>query len=170
MSYIERAKQNKIDREELAAYRAEKSQRELMEAADAARLEGSDDAYADVMQQLDRAAADQSSGIIAGSLVDVQMQRNMDAGYNYSPPSNEGLLDAINSQLSVASDKVSDWFSGALQREEPVDPYSARSAQAEEDLRQSAYGSAFNAAELSGGRSEENMNKLVTQELLKRGL
>lgn len=170
MSYIERARQNKVDRDELADYRRQRSQMQIQQASDIARNEGADDAYADVIQQLERAAADGRSPIVAGSRADIDMQRNMDAGYNYVPPENEGLLDAVSNQLGRASDSVSDWFSNAIGRSEPSTDQSLRGAQAEEDARQSAYASAFNAAELSGDTSEENMNKLVIQELDKRGL
>ena len=80
MSYIERAKQNKVDRDELAAYRSQKSQMQMQQVADMSRSEGADNAYADVMQQLDMAAANQNSPIVSGSPADIDMQRNMDAG------------------------------------------------------------------------------------------
>lgn len=94
MSYIATARQNKIDREELAAYRAQNSQRQMQEVSDVARNEGANGAYADVMQQM-------------------EASRAFNTTPEYVPqeaPSNVGLLDEVEGKL----DKADLWYNNAI--------------------------------------------------------
>lgn len=97
-----------------------------------------------------------ASPITEGSPMDMQMQRNVDKGLSYEEPQEPGLLDAISRLLS--SNKPS------------VNPYQEQAEMSADDMREDAYTSAFATAESMGGTSEENMNNLITQELIKRGL
>jgi len=122
VSYIDKARQNKIDREELAAYRAKSKNDELRAVATESESIGANNAYADVVRQLDMAVLDDYSPISEGSLADVQMQDNINQGINYREPKGPSLIDDISSQLGRASDSVSDWFTKAIGTEdrEPV--------------------------------------------------
>lgn len=96
MSYIEKARQNKIDRDELAAYRNQKSQMQMQQASDFARNEGSEEAYADVMRQMDASPAFSQQAQFAPQ---------------QAAPSNVGLLDEVEGKLG----KADLWYNNAIE-------------------------------------------------------
>ena len=115
MSYIDKARQNKIDREELSAYRAQNSNDQINAAAESARSDGANSAYLDIMQQLE--ASNVYTPIAEGSPEDIMMQQNIDRGINYKPEQDPSIVDDILGQLGKASSGVSDWFTQGAEPE-----------------------------------------------------
>jgi len=115
--------------------------------------EGADYAYRDITNRL---ASAQQQPIVEGSPEDIQMQQNRDRGFNHS---NTGLLDEVS---RLAAQKQTG--------QEQPSQYNQQGIEARDSLLQDARDTAFSRAHQIGDTSEGTINKLMIEELHKRGL
>ena len=155
----ETSSRNKLNQEKVDAYEADQRRKDsdlaMSDAYDSGMAEGTNSAYMDVMQRLDR--SNQYTPIMEGSPEDLIMQDNVNQGIQNSNSGNYGLLDEVSDLLTSSG-------------QESQSMYEQQGEQSANDMREDVYENAFMTAKSMGDTSEDNINSLVTAELNKRGL
>ena len=172
MSYIEKSRQNKVNAEKAASFdRMQQTRRE-----EDLYAQGSNDAYSAVERELMRKAE-----------VDRQMDRDMAAGAAYYQ-ANKGADNAnfrqmlgdvgsiISNKVNAAGEYISDaakglgntLYEGVKSGFVPTPEESARNkalgAAMKADMVEEATNRAFSIAQEQGDTSEENLNRLITEQ------
>lgn len=172
MSAIEQVRQRAAERKELADYRRREAEMNQAQRDQDMFAAGQDDAYTAVERELMR----RQGPIVTGSPEDRQMQANMERGYNYAvnqEPLGAGMFDdfkaAVSRKLNSAGEAISsglaDMF-GPSEAEMIRDQRNTQMGQELlEDMRASARTNAFARAQQMGDMSEDNINRLMVEEM-----
>jgi hypothetical protein len=170
MSAIEQVRQRKAEQQELAQYRQREAEQRQMARDNEMRLAGQDDAYTAVERELAK-----RQPIVMGSPEDLQMQADMDRGYRYATtpqPQGPSMFDrfksAVSNKLGQAQQSISTGLADMFAPSPEVQQRNAAMGAAmKKEMEDNAYQMGMMRARESGDMSEDNINRLIVEEMNK---
>lgn len=187
MSYIEKAKQNQANaasaqkwNEMQEGMRIREEAERLLADVEKARINKLVSEFAPTQREYEiQLQADEMAKDLGRPISESDYAT---AARNWTPSNNApSLVDQIGNALNNAAEGVSDWWSNTKNRmnnfdyltnqsKDELNRYESMGQEMKKQMEDDAFQTAIDRAGSMGNRSEENINKLIEEELKKRGL